>query len=64
MYKDETQSAIVQVMERFFTVEQGNRVTANNFATFLNNVVGVFKANECGPEEKPKLKEVKKGDTE
>ena len=65
MYKDETQSAIIQVMERFFAVEQGNRMTVNNFSTFLNNVLAIFKANEHMVEKgKPKLEEVKKGDTE
>ena len=47
MYEDKLRDVVIQILNEFFAVEQGNRVTINNFTTFTNNILGALKANEC-----------------
>jgi hypothetical protein len=49
MYKEEIKDIILQLANNFFVIEQNNRLTVNNFTTFINNLVKAFEENVCPP---------------
>jgi hypothetical protein len=49
MYKDEIRDALLQTLQAFFQIEQGNRITINNFTTLINNIIKAFEENRCHP---------------
>jgi len=59
MFKEEVRKDVMEKIGTFFQVEQGNRVTVNNFSSLINTINQSFDTNREVPKppDKPKEKE-------
>jgi len=46
LYKGELRDFVILMMNEFLTIEQGNRLTVNNYNTFINNILKAFQSHE------------------
>ena len=52
MFKEEVRKDVMEKIGTFFQVEQGNRVTVNNFSSLINTINQSFDSNIEKPKEK------------